>query len=128
MGSWGYGPYDNDSAADWFYGLEDTGLYDLIERGLNSNDYHEQRAAAWLVQRLAITAYVYDINKMDDHRKLAVEKLQTILNDQMWIDTWRDTDEIIAELKQQIHEIENPNASPGLMEKIYSLGVPDNTE
>ena len=125
MGAWGSGPYDNDTAADWFFELKEIGLYDLIERGLNSDSYEEQRAAAWLVQRLAITAYVYDVNLIDEHRKLAVEKLQSILNNKGWLETWVDSDETITELKQQIHEIENPESSPGLMEKICGLGVPD---
>ena len=118
MGSWGYGPYDNDNAADWFCNLDTTGIYVFIEKGLNSNCYQEQRAAAWMVQRLAETAYVYSIDKIDEHRKLAVEKLQAMLKDSEWINDWRNPDKIVSEIKKQIDEIENPNASPGLMEKI----------
>lgn len=117
MGAWGTGPYDNDSAADWFFDLAKTGIYAMIEHGLNSNSYYEQRAAAWLVQRLAVSAFVYDTYKIDEHRNLALDKLQAMLKDQEWIDSWSRPEEIIAELEKQIYEIENPNASPGLVEK-----------
>lgn len=126
MGAWGSGPYDNDSAADWFFGLGEIGLYDLIERGLKDGGYNEQRAAAWLVQRLAISPYVYDVYLIDEHRELAVEKLKDILDDQDWLDSWRDPDETIAEIKQQIDEIEDSIASPGLIEQMRDLDdVPD---
>lgn len=67
MGSWGYGPYDGDTPADWFFELKDIGLYDLIEKGFNSKSYQIQRAAAWLVQRLAVSAFVYDVNIIAEH-------------------------------------------------------------
>ena len=118
MGAWGEGPYDNDTAADWFYGLKDTGIYNFIESGLNSTDYDEQRAAAWLVQRLAESVYVYDLDKFDEHRELAVKKLTNILNDNEWLGTWRDRDSIEESLRSQINAIENPNASPGLIERM----------
>ena len=118
MGAWGEGPYDNDTAADWFYGLESTGIYALIESGLASNDYYEQRAAAWLVQKLAESAYVYNVDKIDEHRRVAVEKLQGILNDDEWLDCWRDRNVVEESIRNQINEIQNPNASPGLMEKM----------
>lgn len=118
MGAWGEGPYDNDTAADWFYGLDNTGIYDFIESGLNSEDYYEQRAAAWLVQRLAESVYVYNLDKFDKHRKLAVERLTNILNDNDWLNSWRDRDLVEESLRSQIDAIENPKASPGLIEKI----------
>jgi len=113
MGSWDYGPCDNDSAADWFYKVGDIGLYDLVERGLNSENYYEQRAAAWLIQKLG-TAFVYDVYKLDEHKKLATSKLRSILKDQEWIDGWNDSNKIIDSIEQQIYEIEGSNTLPKL--------------
>jgi len=118
MGAWGEGPYDNDTAADWFYHLDKIGLYSLIEEGLNSKWDEEVRAAAWLVQRLAVSAYVYNVDKLDAHRELAVSKLKAMLDNQDYLDCWVDEESIRKELEQQIHEIENPESSPGLLERI----------
>lgn len=105
MGAWGYGPYDNDTAADWFFGLTDTKLYDFIDKGLSSKSCDEQRAAAWLVQRLAVSAFVYDVNLIDSHVKCAIDKLEIMLADNDWLDQWRDRAQIINEIKAQRDEL-----------------------
>lgn len=121
MGAWGTGAYDNDTAADWFYGLQDCGLFDLIDKGLNSEYDDEVRAAAWLVQRLGVSAMVYDADKLGKHKKLAINKLTVLLNNSEYTGCWVDEDEIKASLKKQIDEIENPDSSPGLLEKMGLL-------
>ena len=125
MGSWGEGPLDGDTPADWFFNLKEIGLFDLIEEGLNSNDYQIVRAAVWLFAKLGESAFVYDVYVIDEHRDLALKKLEEILADEDWLNTWRDPEAVRHSLREQIREVEKPML-PGLMSKIAEhLGAPD---
>ena len=59
MSAWGFEPWANDSAADWFGDVfEQTGLAKRVEQGLrlDVDERHEEiRAAAHLVRLLAAT-------------------------------------------------------------------------
>lgn len=104
MGAWGEGPFDNDSAADWFFGLDKTGLYPFIERGLNSEFYEEVRAAAWLLSQIGYN-YVYNYDLRKYHINLAINKLEKILADEKWINTWSSQTEIEKSLRVQIKDL-----------------------
>lgn len=36
MGTWAHGPFDNDTASDWVYGLEEHEDFSLVEQALQS--------------------------------------------------------------------------------------------
>ena len=109
MGAWGYGPLDNDTGADWMYGLSEIGLFDLIESGITSSSYDEARAAIWLFQQLSVSAYVYDVDRMDGHRDLAIKKIQEILNDSDWLEAWDSQSEVEAGLKSTLSQLQADN-------------------
>lgn len=109
MGAWGEGPIDNDTAADWFSSLKNTGIYALIEEGLRSSNYDEIRAAAFLLERIGIN-YVYDIDLLDRDKDLAREALKRILKDEEWLGTWAVCDvcverEIKSSIRKQIRAL-----------------------
>lgn len=56
MGSWGPGPYDNDTAADWF-GHVNNDLLPKIKVALESDDFDLIRAGAWMLGQVAVSSY-----------------------------------------------------------------------
>lgn len=106
MGAWGFEPTDNDTAADWFDGLRDLGLFSLIESGLNSPNDCEIRAAGWLVQQLG-DSFVYDVYKREAHIELAINKIKGLLANKPYIENWSDEEEIKISLQAQIKELES---------------------
>ena len=104
MGHWGTGPLENDSAGDWFYQLEKKSIVDLIEAGLNSKDYDEVRAAAWLLERVGLS-YVYPLGKLDRHKQLAVYRLTAIAHDTVWIERWKEPKDIRAAVLAQMYRL-----------------------
>ena len=106
MGAWGEGPLDNDSSADWFGDLmEKTKLPDHVEKALRSDRYPDVRAAAWLLEKIGFT-FVYDADELDNHLKLAIERLRSIRSDDDWINGWTDSAVIKRELDKQIEMLE----------------------
>jgi hypothetical protein len=81
MGAWGYAPWDNDGAADWFGDLfEATRLADRVEEALrlDAEDHHEEiRAAAAAVIMLG-RVYVWPVEKLDEHVQLAADRLKEL--------------------------------------------------
>ena len=108
MGCWGEKAWENDGAADWFGDLfEETGLAKQVEDTLrlDVSEYHEEvRAAAHLVRLLART-YVWPVDDIDDHRKLAADRLQAILDG----DFLEDAPEICDRVRQEIAELRAPS-------------------
>lgn len=78
MGAWDLSPWDNDKAADWFGGLfEELPLAAKVEATLNldASLHHEEiRAAAALLIMLGRT-YVWPVDELDRHLKLAIERM-----------------------------------------------------
>jgi hypothetical protein len=82
MGAWGNEPWDNDDAADWFSELfEATKLASRVEKTLKKKDIEEYsgqiRAAAYIVLALG-RVYVWPIDDLQRHLRLAIEKLEAI--------------------------------------------------
>ena len=104
MGAWGTGPYDNDTAADWFFRMTKMSAPDLIENGLQSENHYEARAAAWLLQQVGYN-YVYPIRMLDDHRQKAIVRLGAILNDEEWMSKWVEPEVTRASIMAQIYDL-----------------------
>ena len=81
MGAWGTAPWENDGAADWFGGVMDqSGLPRIVEAALllNAEEYHEDiRAAAYVLLSLGRT-FIWPVEKLDEHLRLAIRKLREI--------------------------------------------------
>ncbi|MCU7371642.1 DUF4259 domain-containing protein [Paucibacter sp. O1-1] len=81
MGTWGPAAWDNDSAADWFADMfEETGLAEFVQRTLEQDPEDspdEIRAAAHVLVALGRT-YIWPVDQLDDHLKLAIARLETI--------------------------------------------------
>lgn len=108
MGSWGEKPYENDSAADWFGDVltpVSERVQDLLDAPVDINLYSEYRAAAWMLTKIGRT-FVYPSDKLDDHLSRLHDRLQTIRNDQAWLDCWRDQDSIKQEMDGQIRQMQ----------------------
>lgn len=82
MGAWGTAPWDNDAAADWFGDLfAATKLAARVEKTLKKKDIEEYageiRAAAYVLVALG-RVYVWPVDDLDRHLRLAIEKLEAI--------------------------------------------------
>ncbi len=55
MGMWSYAANGNDDAADWYSALaRNTGIFDQIRNGLDSENNHVMRAAVMHIKSLAM--------------------------------------------------------------------------
>jgi hypothetical protein len=82
MGAWGHAGWDNDDAADWFGDLfAVTKLAARVEQTLKTKDVEEYagriRAAAYMLVALG-RVYIWPIEDLDRHLRLAIEKLESI--------------------------------------------------
>lgn len=118
MGAWGFGAFANDVSLDLLENLHDE-LIRRIVIGLNSEYYEEQRAAAVLL------AHYIDLPKFSElvffrdtdlgHSTIsehclfghAVSVLDQMMVDQDWINTWRDTEEILIALSHDRDFVQN---------------------
>ena len=124
MGAWNFGPIDNDTAADWMgTTMAKSKLPKLIGQGLKSKDTDEVRAAALLLEQVGYT-YMYDIDVLDKHLKLAVKQLGKILKDDDWLSSWTDSGEVRKSVQRQISELKKRlkgGSAPGSMGLMQSL-------
>ena len=88
MGAWGFAPWDNDSAADWYGDLfDEIPLAAKVEETLNADPEEyaaEIRAASAFLIMLGRT-YMWPIDDLDRHLKLAIsqmEKVQAVYEDE----------------------------------------------
>ncbi len=81
MGSWGYEPWENDAAADWFSHLLDDLFIDKIEKALKLDytKYEEIRAACFVIEKFGYR-YIWPYEKLDYHINIAIIALRRILN------------------------------------------------
>lgn len=82
MGAWGSAAWDNDGAADWFGDLfQVTRLAEQVEKTLRLEDvdeWHEEiRAAAYVLVALGRN-YIWPVDLLDQHLRLAIERLEEI--------------------------------------------------
>ena len=106
MGAWGPHPQDNDTAADFCVKLEDMTLRNWVLAGLKSEDYDENRIAAWMLRQVGFN-YVWPAG-LDYVCKMAIERLQVILDDDKWRATWiKDSDRgmVVADIRSTQSEL-----------------------
>jgi hypothetical protein len=82
MGAWGAAAWDNDGAADWFGDMFDaTGLASYVEKTLKKKDveeyFEEIRAAAYVLVTLG-RVYIWPVDVLEKHLKLAIKRLEEI--------------------------------------------------
>ncbi len=81
MGAWGYAPWDSDSAADWYGDLfDEVPLAAKVEEALKADPEEcaeEIRAASALLIMLGRT-YMWPIDDIDRHLKLAIEQMEKV--------------------------------------------------
>lgn len=109
MGSWACGSFSNDSALDWIQNNYDDLLRNIVN-GLNAQEYEYQRAAAvFLAHCLQLPMFDDAIQYHDEKNNHtpfsenclfghAVSVIDQQLADHDWIDSWRDTYEIVLSL------------------------------
>ncbi len=106
MGTWGEKPYDSDTATEWFDHLfSKTNLVAEVEKGLDSDNIDEQRAAAFMIERLAVSVYVWPVDSFDRLIGKAIDVLIAILADAKWIDSWVSNDDIINDLFSSVRNL-----------------------
>ncbi len=92
MGSWNVGPRDNDIALD--YELEIFGC-------MGPQEPEEQMYTAWLVTQLNS-----DFPRLKDHAKRSLARMRALLDDNGWIDTWKNKGKLITSIHNQIKDLE----------------------
>ena len=115
MGAWGTAAWDNDDAADWFGDLfAATKLAARVEKTLKKKDVEEYageiRAAAYMLVALG-RVYIWPVEDLDRHLKLAIKKLEAIHA----LDDYQDDPTIaseIAELRSRLQP-PSPDGEPG---------------
>lgn len=84
MGTWGFEPWENDAAADWFAQMHaQTRLAAYVEKTLALDivdSYEEIRAAAAMLVAFG-REYTWPVESLQDHLALAAHKLQQMLTD-----------------------------------------------
>jgi len=107
MGAWGEDAYENDTAGDWFdYTFEKAKLSWHVQKALNSDYVEEQRAAAYLLEHLG-KVYIYPTDELEKHLALAIIRLEDLLDDEEWIDSWRSKIRIKRAVQKQIKNLED---------------------
>jgi hypothetical protein len=101
MGDWGVAAWDNDSAADWYGGLfTKTDLAAHVEEALNRDPDSEPdviRAAAFVLVQLG-RVYIWPVNELDRHLKLAVQQLEIIREQE----EMQEVDGLMSEIDNEI--------------------------
>ena len=103
MGAWGKEPWDNDTAADWFGALWESGnVPAAVRQGLDSESSDEAVAALWVCAELCRT-YVWPIDAFDDTLRAAVAAAERILNGEDpdgYLELWNNDSEVVDRLRQ----------------------------
>lgn len=100
MGTWGPGPFDNDSAGDMI-----AKLIHRVRKPLNMKSnhaasyYYEEGRAAAKVIVLASNTDILGGPSIDD----CIALLKRMLADEEWLNGWRNPFEIAAAIKKDIH-------------------------
>ncbi|MFQ6308781.1 hypothetical protein [Lysobacter capsici] len=101
MGDWSLAAEDNDAAADWYGHLFDsTRLAAHVEEALNRDPDSEPdviRAAAFVLVQLG-RVYIWPVDEMDRHLKLAIQKLEAIRE----LEEFQEVDGLVAEIDNEI--------------------------
>ncbi|MCL2310635.1 MAG: hypothetical protein FWC42_11175 [Proteobacteria bacterium] len=112
MGDWGFKPWENDVAADWYGVLfEKTHLAVHVEEALNRDPEREPdviRAAAFLLVRLGYV-YIWPVHEMDRHLKLAIQKLEVIRE----LENFQEIEGCVTEIDNEISTLRSRLQPPG---------------
>ena len=100
MGSWGFGPFDNDMASDLIIGFLKPIEKALSPRG-SSYDYDEARAAVQIIALAHGRDILGGANMLD-----ALEVLKRMRADDEWISGWKSPRRLKAQLDREIKQVE----------------------
>ncbi|MBF2639954.1 DUF4259 domain-containing protein [Listeria welshimeri] len=110
MGVWGYDPWDNDEAADWFGNfmkhVDIDFIIQTVEEVENRElDYERIRAVSYIVEMLG-KSYIWPVDHYAELDKM-VEKLINLLTLMIesgsdFLDVWENDPEIIIAVQKQI--------------------------
>jgi hypothetical protein len=106
MGDWGYAPWDNDYAADW-YGvlMERTRLrefwLDGIERNPEDNDYVVRAAAALFLMLGRI--YIWPVENYDDDLEKTIAALSRVAE----LEDVKELPELVNSIEQELVELKS---------------------
>jgi hypothetical protein len=127
MGTWGYGPLENDQAADW---LSESGILDNIERDLFVSEEEEvewqsiRRAAAYFVQVLWDGGFRVDLCRLSH---LAMYRLSEVYTNEDWINQFEEPEELRNSILEQFHKMQEIFEECKRMEedlsKIEAIGI-----
>ena len=124
MGAWGTGPFDNDDASDWVYGLEDGGISTVesaLSEALEASDLKgptdrnaiaagEVVAAALGHPRAALTESVLELaaglegSVTADHVARARSAAERVLSGSELADLWGESGDA-AEWRASVHDL-----------------------
>jgi len=104
MGAWGYGPFDNDSASDFWYDLRDAKdpakflkkMLDNAKQGYED----ERRAAAAFVHFLSR----FDRRVLNTLKKDAHKAIKDLL-DSDYVENWKDPTNVKRSLKKELNNL-----------------------
>jgi len=115
MGAWGTAAWENDSGADWFGDLFDaTGLASRVEEALNrdpNDDPDVIRAAAFLLVQLG-RVYIWPVHDLGRHLRLAIQKLETIRELELFREAPGFVASIDADLAVLLSRLPPPRTTP----------------
>ena len=108
MGTWGFAPWDNDAAADWYGELfDEIPLAAKVEETLNGDPEEyaaEIRAASALLILLGRT-YIWPIDDINRHLKLAISQMERVHA------TYQDEPEVAAAVADEIALLKSRQAN-----------------
>ncbi len=112
MGAWDSTAWGNDDAADWCAELfTATKLAQRVEKALKTRDVEEYagkiRAAAYLLVALG-RAFIWPIEDLDRHLKLAIEKREAISK----LDDYAGDESIAAEIAELRSRLQSRDTEP----------------
>lgn len=104
MGAWGTAAWDNDSAADWYGELFDTtGLARHVEEALNCEPEEDPdviRAAANVLVSMG-RVYIWPIDDLDRHLRLAIQKLEAVRE----LEEFQEAEGFVAAIDAELAEL-----------------------
>lgn len=108
---WGFMPWDNDGAADWYGDLMDqTKLRDSWLEGIKQDPDESPdivRAASGLFVMLG-RVYIWPIDDYDEDLELTISQLQKVLENDSYQDVAELTDVIQGELSELKSRLKEP--------------------
>jgi len=105
MGSWGYKPYENDDAGDFFCSLtEADDAVRVITKALKKgSEDGEVRAAAHAL--VIIRKYVMDPDLYAQHINKSIQMLELIVNDDDYINDWDRPDNAKRAIQKELRAL-----------------------